>query len=181
MVPPDFDNAATDPTRVNVATMLPQQYNDPGDVFHRTSGRVQNCPAGNEAADVRDILRNYGCTNEVVGTYLDSSAQIQVAVWVTPMPDTAAARGVFNHSGQAGVNDWGIWCPGTGVGSQICQEQWRSATFYARIGFCHRYVMHAYALYVDLRSDSSALPALTLAATAANRSIGAHYIPGAQC
>jgi hypothetical protein len=161
--------------------MLPQQYYDPGDVFHRTSGWVQNCPTGNEAVDVGNTLRNYGCTSEVVGTYLDSSAQIQVAVWVIPMPDAAAAGGVFNDGSQSAVNDWGIWCPGTGVGSQICQEQWRSATSYGRIGFCHRYVMHAAALYVDLRSDSAALPALTLAATAANRSIGAWNVPGTQC
>jgi len=161
--------------------MLPQQYHDPGDVFHRTSGWVQICPAGNEAADVRDILCNYGCRSEVVGTYLDSLAQIQVVVWVVPMPDVSAAEGVYNNSNQPDVNDWGIWCPGTGVGSQTCQEQWRSATFYQRTGFCHRYLMHAYALYVDLRSGSAALPALTLAATAANRSIGAWNIPGTQC
>lgn len=181
-VPPwDFNNVRTDPTQVSVATMLPKQYNDSGITFDRTSGLVHPCPAGQESAALSQTLSQYGCTSEVIGTYLDSSLQIQVTVWVLPLPDSTDAEGAFNSGTQSAANDWGIWCPATGVGSQICQEQWRSATSDGRIGYCHRYVMHAYALYVDLRSDSAVLPVLTSAATAANRSIGAQDIPGAQC
>lgn len=181
-VPPTvFNNEQTDPTQINVGTMLPQQFNDADSVFHRTSGSVQSCPMGNEASDVANSLRDYGCTSAVVGTYLDSSAQMQISVWVFPMPDATAAAGVWNASDQFSTNDWGIWCPGAGVGSQICQEPWRSATSYGRIGYCHRYLMHAAGWYVDFRSGDAAVSELTLAVTAANRSIGAHNIPAAQC
>lgn len=182
-VPPSaFNDAQTDPTQINVDTMLPQKYSDADADFHRTSGSVQPCPMRNEATDVANSLHSYGCTSAVVGTYLDSAAQMQVTVWVIPMPDATAADGAFNDSRLNVVDDWGIWCPGTGVGSQICQGSWRSAMIYARTGSCHRYLMHAEALYVDLRSrDPASLPELTLAATAANRSIGVHYIPAAQC
>lgn len=177
----NFDNVATDSTTISVDAMLPQQHNDFGVYLHRTSGWVKRCPSSNTAGDTGGILRNFGCTSEIVGTYLDSTAQIQVAVWVIPLPDAAAATGAFNAFDQAGAAGWGIVCPVTSVGSRICDKQWRSASLYARIAACHRYLMRAVALYIDLRSDASALPTLTLAATAANRSIGVHNIPGTQC
>jgi hypothetical protein len=41
--------------------------------------------------------------------------------------------------------------------------------------------MHASAVYIDLRSDSAVLPALTSATTAVALSIGPQNIPGADC
>lgn len=180
IAPPDFNNAATDTIPILVATMLPQQYDVSGVIFHRTTGSVQPCPIGNEALDVADTLRNSGCTKEVVGTYLDSSMQIQVTVWVVPTVDSTHAEAVFEAL-DGTPHDWGIWCPVNGVGSQVCQGQWRSAEFEGEVGYCHRYVMHARALYVDLRSDGSSLPALNSAAIAANNVIGDRNIPAAQC
>ncbi len=180
--PGDFNNVATDPTQVSVATMLPHQYNDSGIDFDRTSGSVQPCPIGNETAGVSDTLSRYGCTSEVIGTYLDSSMQIQVTVWVIPLPDLTNAEGVYNTLTASSVpNDWGLWCPNTGAGSQVCQEPWHGAAEGVQINHCHRYLMRALALYVDLQSGSTVLPVLTSAADAAVGAIGPQLIPVAQC
>jgi hypothetical protein len=115
--PSDFDNVATDPTEVSIATMLPQRYNDSGTVFNRTSGSVQQCPTGYENAGVQDTLKAYGRTSEIVGTYLDSSLQIQVTVWV--IHSTAGQRG------RGGI--YNIDRPGESGGPQTWKDEgpWR--------------------------------------------------------
>jgi hypothetical protein len=181
--PSDFDSVATDPTDVNAATMLPQQYNDSGTVFDLTSATVRQCPDSYVTAGVGDTLSADGCTSEIDATYLDSSQQIQVAVWVIPMPDKADAEGAYNALTAPGTaSDWGLLCPTAGIGSQVCQESWQEATQEAWTGSCHRYLTRALALYVDLQSGSALQPVLTSAAEAAVGAIGAQNIsPIAQC
>lgn len=190
VAPSDFDNAATDPTDVSVATMLPQQYDASGTVFNLTSAAAEPCPPASTSAiaSVNDTLQNYGCASEgeIVGTYLDSSQQIQVVVWVIPLPDTTDAFDAYDalttpaaHSDWG--SSWGIWCPVAGTGSQVCQEPWQNATQSAWIGACHRYLVRALALYVDLASDSTLMTVLNSAGNDATFSIGARNIPGANC
>lgn len=179
--PSDFNHVATDPTKVSVATMLPWQYNDSGIVFGRTSGSVRPCPIGDETVGVQDTLGNYGCTSEVIGSYLDSSKQIQVSVWVIPLPDITNAEGADNALRSSGVGAWGLWCPTTGAGSQVCQRPWQTATKSYWTGSCHRYLMRAVALYVDLRSGSAFQTVLSSAADAALDAIGPQNIPVARC
>lgn len=187
VVPSDFDNVATDPTDISVATMLPEQFNDSGVVFNRTSASTGPCPPVNPNADagINDTVKDYGCTNEIAGTYLDSFQQIQVAVWVIPLPDEADAEGAKTTLTVPGVtpSGWGIWCPTTGTGSQVCQgEPWQNAAQYAVVYYCHRYLVRALALYVDLAAGTTVLNALDAAARAAVDAIGAQNIgPTAQC
>jgi hypothetical protein len=174
---------ATDPTDVSVATLLPQQYNDSGIVFNLTSAVLRQCPDSYVSAGVGDTLTAYGCTSEIDGTYLDSSQLIQVSVWVIPMPYAADAKGTYNTLTASGgaPNNWGVLCPDTGIGSQVCQESPQAATQGVWIAYCHRYLMRALALYVDMQSGSALQPALTSAAQAAAGAIGAQNIPIAQC
>ena len=186
LAPSDLDNAATDPTDVSVATMLPQQYDDSGTVFNLTSASAEPCPpvSTGAVASVNNALQNYGCASEgeIVGTYLDSSQQIQVAVWVIPLPDTADADGAYDAlTTSAARSSWGIWCPVTGTGSQVCQGSWQDATQSAWIGACHRYLVRAVALYVDLASDSTLMTVLNSAGDAATMATGPRNIPGAEC
>lgn len=177
-----FNNGATDPTRIGIATLLPQQYDAAGVAFQRETAAEPSCPNGDEETDVANILSNNGCTTEVVGSYLDSEKRILVSVWVVPMPDAADASNAYNAALQSsGERGWGAWCPATGVGSQICHEPWNNAAYAGWTGHCHRYLTRALALYVDLRSGSSAQAALDSAASAANSAIGANNIPAAQC
>jgi hypothetical protein len=183
-VPSDFDNVATDPNQVSVATLLPQQINGSGTVLNLTSGGVKPCPTGQEAAGVKDTLTAYGCASEIVGSYLDSSQQIQVTVWVIPFTDKADADGALSTLTRSGVvNNWGIWCPTNPavVGSQVCNESWQNASGEVGIGVCHRYLMRAFALYVDLAYSSTPLPALASAEQAAEGAIGTQNIPVAAC
>lgn len=181
-MPSDFDNVATDPTEINVMTMLPQQYAAAGITFQRKTGAVQPCPDGGELPSVADNLREYGCTTQVVGSYLDSAEQIQVSVWVVPLPDAVKASGIYStFMGSGNEYGWGAWCPKTGTGSQLCHEQWGDATYSGWLGHCHRYLARALALYVDLRSGSAAQTALDSAASAATTAVGANNIPIARC
>ena len=185
VVPSDFDNAATDPTVISAASMLPQQFYDSGTTYSLTSSSADPCPPVSSAADagVNNTVQSYGCTDEIIGTYLDSARQIQVAVWVIPLPDKGDAVGVYNTLTAPGTTDnWGIVCPDTGAGSQVCQGQpWQNATRGGWIAHCHRYLIHAVALYVDLAPYSSLQPALTATADAAVGAIGPQNIPIANC
>ena len=186
-VPSDFDNVATDPTVISVATMLPQHFSDSSTVFNRVSASTELCPPASTSAtaSVNNTLQNYGCAGqgEVVGNYLDSTQQIQVVVWVIPFPDKADAGGAYNIlEPGAAAPDWGIWCPPTGTGSQDCQGQaWQDATQYAWTFACHRYLMRTLALYVDLAPDSNLGAALNSAAKAAVTAVGPETNPIAYC
>jgi hypothetical protein len=182
IVPSDYNNVGTDPTDVGVNTMLPLQYNDSGIVFSRTSGWAVACGTY-ASAGVSQTLNDYGCTSEVVGTYLNSFLQIQVAVWVVPLPSSTDSEGLYNTLAQGGTpGSWGILCPEAGVtGSWVCQHSWLDATRGGRIGYCHRYLVRAVALYVDLQSDSALESVLTAAAEAADGAIGPQNIPIARC
>jgi hypothetical protein len=166
--------------------MLPQTYNASGTIFNLTSGSVEPCPpvSTTSPANVNSTVQNYGCANEgeIAGTYLDSSQQIQVAVWVIPFPDAADADSAYNALKSVPSNAWGIWCPTTGTGSQVCQGQpWQYATQAAWIGACHRYLVRALALYVDLAPYSNLAPALNSAADEATLSVGPRNIPFTHC
>ncbi|HEY6492458.1 MAG TPA: hypothetical protein VIZ43_04235 [Trebonia sp.] len=184
VTPSDFDNVQTDPTEVSVATMLPLQFNDSGVIFNRTSTSVDSCPpvSVNATAGVNQTVQNYGCTSEVVGTYLGTYEQVQVSVWVIPLPDAAESAGAYNTLKSGAVSDWGIWCPDTGTGSQVCGEPWRDADQGAWTGWCHRYIVRASAIYLDLAPYSSSLqPTLDSAAASAASAIGPQNISIAAC
>jgi hypothetical protein len=182
-VPSDYDNVATDPTDVTVATMLPEQFNDSGLVFSRTNGFSANCPDSDVDNGVSDTLQADGCTQEFIGDYLGSYREIQVTVWVIPMPYTSASVNAYNTLATPGsANDWGIWCPTAGVGAPVCQGPWQDATRARYMGTCHRYLVRALALDVNLAPDSSLQPDITAAARAAIHALGAENLgPIAAC
>jgi len=80
-----------------------------------------------------------------------------------------------------GASIWGIWCPDTGTGSAMCSEDWQDATAAAWIGYCHRYVIRAYAIYVNLRDDPSLENSLFAIAENGTHAIGPQNIPGGSC
>lgn len=187
VVPSDFDSVATDPTDVDTTTMLPQDFNESGTVFTLTSSTMKDCPTGEESASVSGTLTSYGCLSEIIGTYLDSSQQIQVTVWVVPFPNKTDAEGAYNTLKPSfTVSNWGIWCPTNTavVGSQVCQgDSWQNASHELGMGTCHRYLIRTLALYVDLASPSGAQPDLALqgAVQGADGAIGTQNVPVAAC
>jgi len=174
-----FDNGATDPSIVSITLAL--QFKDGGTLYNRESSAAESCTATNQNADVSLALTAYGCTTEIDGTYLDSADQILVVAWVVPLPDKAKAADAYDVLKSVGVDDWGIWCPDLGAGSQVCHEAWQNSTQGEWTAYCHRYLIRAFATYVDLRVAPALESSLIKTAHAAVDAIGPQDIPNANC
>ncbi|MFB9905972.1 serine/threonine-protein kinase [Allokutzneria oryzae] len=170
--PADLDRESSDKTPLSVAALLPSSFRDSKNVhYNRKSSGVRECVTQYMDQQVRNFLLRSRCGNAVAGTYVDNSQQILVMVWVVPMPDESTAETAYNS---AGSGSWGIICPRSGPGSEICdnnkdtsraqQSGWRRQT--------HRYLIKSSAFYINLTHDSSAKPWLDAAAKEAVQSAG---------
>ncbi|WP_035792527.1 hypothetical protein [Kitasatospora mediocidica] len=148
--------------------------------YTSTSGSLQSCLAGHESQDVQTVLRNGGCVNQIVGTYSDSSANIMVIVFVEPMTNSQTATAGYNSLSSAYDNDWGLWCPKTGTGAQICDngEDTSRATQFGYTNRTHRYLIHTLAIYANLGTDKSDTPWTDSAASAAVEAAGPQNYAG---
>jgi serine/threonine protein kinase len=181
--PVSLDSENTDQTPLTVGSLFPQTFNSTDGTFTKTDGGSTSCPA-DEGGNVKTVLIQYGCTRQIDATYLDQSNQIEVSAWVIPLSDSQTATATYNAiSSNWSSPSWGLLCPSSGPGSNLCQNHpsWSSATQGGWIGVCHRYMMAATANYVDLRTDSSVASELTTITEAAGGVIGPENIAGGKC
>lgn len=181
--PHSLDNAQADQTPLASDALLPKSFTDSkGVVYTMTSGGLQSCLTSHESQDVQTVLRNGSCTNQVVGTYTDSQAHILVDVLVEPMADTPTATAGHNTLTSATSDAWGIWCPRTGAGSKLCDDNVNTsrATQSGYITNHHRYLIHSWAFYISLTTDGSVEPWTDAAASAAVDAAGPQNYQGNQ-
>ncbi|MBS2552179.1 serine/threonine protein kinase [Catenulispora sp. NL8] len=171
--PATWDLSTTDQTPFNPDALLPVTFTDSkGVVYNATNRWTDTCLNKNESSYLQGVLTKYKCTNQAIGTYTDSAGRVLVDIAVLPLPDTPTAKNAFTDidTKQAyTLDDWGIWCPSTGPGADICAQH-KSTTNAQEYGYVqpdHRYLVHAVAFYVNLTSDQSARAWLDAAATSA--------------
>ncbi|HEY1176440.1 MAG TPA: serine/threonine-protein kinase [Phytomonospora sp.] len=176
---PTFDSntlndESTDETPIDASALLPDEFTDSEDVLYtlRSSG-PDDCVQDTQESNVNDLLKDGGCDEMIVGTYVDHSDQILVAVMVMPLSDDDAAIDAYEKATDTYTQDWGIWCPADGeTGDEVCDDgDWSSATMSGWISQQYRYLVHTTALYINVSQDSSASdwtdPAAEAAANAA--------------
>ena len=176
--PATWDTSSTDQTAFTPDALLPVSFtDDKGVVYTATNRWTDKCVNSYESAQLKALLTQYQCQNQAIGTYTDSSGRVLVDVAVLPLPDAQTAKTAFQTmqgKNAFTVEDWGIWCPKTGPGSDVCGsgKNTGSAQQYGYIQPDHRYLVHAVSLYINLTTDQSAQTWLKPAATSAAKQGG---------
>ena len=162
---PEFDpstlnDASTDETPLTSTALLPDEFTDSeGVLYTLRSAGTDSCVQSSQEDNVQDILSDGGCDEMVVGSYVDHTDQILVAVMVMPMTDDGAAMDAYDKSSDTYTEDWGIWCPPDGdTGAEVCEDDsyWWDATMSGYLSQSYRYLVHSTALYINVSQDESA-------------------------
>lgn len=178
MDPATWDKADTDKTHFAADQLLPLSFTDSkGVVYTATNQWTDKCVNSYESAQLKALLTKYKCDQQAIATYLDKDHKIMVDIAVLPLPDADSASNAFKDlqaKNAFTIDDWGVWCPRTGPGSEICSanKDTTNAQQYGYIQPDHRYLVHAVSLYVNLTSDATAQDWLKPAATSAARQGG---------
>ena len=176
--PATWDSASTDQTAFISDALLPASFTDAkGVVYTATNRWTGKCVNSYESAQLKAMLTQYKCDSQAIGTYTDGDGRILVDVAVLPLPDAQTAQSAFKDmqgKNAFTVEDWGIWCPKSGPGADICtsNKNTGNAQQYGYIQPDHRYLVHAVSLYVNLSADPSAQDWLKPAATSAAKQSG---------
>jgi hypothetical protein len=176
--PASLDDASTDQTPLTAQALLPASFKDTkGVVYTATNRWTTDCVDSFESSALKTILNKYSCTGQAIGTYTDSQGRILVDLEVMPLSDSQAATNAYQDMKTAKAftfQDWGIWCPKSGAGSAICEQNqsFGNAQQYGYILPYHRYVLHATSIYVNLSSDPSTQDYLNPAATSGAKAAG---------
>lgn len=176
--PAVLDSSGTDQTPMSATALLPDSFKDTkGVVYTATNRWTQNCSDDYESQALKDILSRYNCDQQAIGTYTDATGKILVDLEVMPLDDASSATSMYQDMKAADAftfKDWGIWCPKTGAGSEICADSKNTsgAQQYGYILPFHRYVLHAVSVYINLSSDASAQDWLNPAATSGAKAAG---------
>jgi serine/threonine protein kinase len=176
--PASWDSSSTDQTLFDPDALLPVSFTDSkGVVYTATNRWTDKCVNSYESTRLKAMLTQYKCDSQAIGTYTDSDGRVMVDIAVLPLPDAPTAQTAFKDmQGKSAftVEDWGIWCPKSGPGADICTsgKSTGNAEQYGYIQPDHRYLVHAVSLYVNLTTDKSALTWLTPAATSAAKQGG---------
>jgi hypothetical protein len=176
--PASLDQASTDGTPLTAQALLPESFTDSQGVVYTVTNRwTTDCVDSYESSSLKTLLNKYHCTNQAIGTYTDAKGRILVDLEVLPLSDAQAAQNAYQDMKTAKTftfQDWGIWCPKPGAGSQICEQNqsFSGAQQYGYILPYHRYVLHAASIYVNLSSDATAQDYLNPAATSGAKAAG---------
>ena|GEM_PF-1053626 len=176
--PATWDAASTDQTQFTSDALLPVSFTDSkGVVYTATNRWTDKCVNSYESSRLKAMLTQYKCTDQAIGTYTDSDGRIMVDIAVLPLPDAQTAQTAFKDmQGKKAftVEDWGIWCPKSGAGADICtsDKSTGDAQQYGYIQPDHRYLIHAVSLYTNLTTDNAAQEWLNPAATSAAKQGG---------
>ncbi len=176
--PTSLDRESTDQTPLTTGALLADTFVDEKGVEHKLEGAdVRQCITEYMSQEVRDLLTNTGCRNSVTATYVDRSGQIMTMLWVVPMPDATTAQTTYDATGSG---SWGVLCPQTGPGAEICDNN-LDVTKARQSGYTrrtHRYLITSKSLYINLTTDDTATPWLDAAADQAVTSAGPENHPG---
>ena len=176
--PATWDKAGSDKTQFAADQLLPASFTDSkGVVYTATNQWTDKCVNTYESAQLKTLLTKYKCDQQAIGTYVDKDRKILLDIAVLPLPDAESASNAFKDlqaKNAFTIDDWGVWCPRTGAGSEICSasKDTSNAQQYGYIQPNHRYLVHAVSLYVNLTSDATAQDWLKPAATGAARQGG---------
>ncbi|NUR59649.1 MAG: serine/threonine protein kinase [Catenulispora sp.] len=176
--PATWDKAGTDKTQFVANQLLPTTFTDSkGVVYNATNQWTDDCVNSYESAQLKTLLTKYKCEKQAISTYVDKDNKILVDIAVLPLPDADSAANAFKDmqaKSAFNADDWGVWCPRTGPGSDICGagKDTTNAQQYGYLQPNHRYLVHAVAMYVNLTSDATAQDWLKPAATSAAKQGG---------
>ena len=175
--PATWDKVGTDKTQFVASQLLPTTFTDSkGVVYNATNQWIDDCVNSYESAQLKTLLTKYKCEKQAISTYVDKDNKILVDIAVLPLPDADSANNAFKDMQAKSaftVDDWGVWCPRTGPGADICSgKDTTNAQQYGYIQPNHRYLVHAVAMYVNLTSDAAAQDWLKPAATSAAKQGG---------
>jgi hypothetical protein len=178
----DPNNVSTDLTPLTASALLPQTFTDSnGDTFTlQAGGPRQTCLSSDQTSTAQHILSQYGCTEEVTGSYTNENDVMLVSVNVFPLSSSSTAQQAYSAMEQAKddgdlhAGDFGVWCPTSGTGAVCNNNGFSAATKEGSFDSDDRYVIVADALWINLSQDTSSTYEgdLSASATAAVTSAG---------
>jgi hypothetical protein len=181
----EMDSASSDPAPFTTDAMLPSTFTDSKGIQYSLQGAgTHSCVQDQMSSDVQSVMRKYGCSQVLTGSYtvdsstITSNSDILVSVEVFAFKDASTADSVYNSFPQGGSWDFGIWCPKSGNGAKPCSSsssEYSSATKSESEVNDHRYLVEATALYTNLTTDSSAKAWTDAAVKEAVNSCGPEY------
>lgn len=160
----EMDDSSTDPAPYSADALLPNTFTDSKNVEYTLQGAgTHDCVQDQMSSDVQSVMRKYGCSQVLTGSYTVSSGatsknDILVSVEVFAFKDASTAHDVYNSFSENGSWDFGIWCPNSGDGAKPCDassSQYDNATKSEVEVDDHRYLIEATALYTNMTTDSS--------------------------
>lgn len=183
--PDSLNNMSTDRTPFKAAALLPLEFtDDQGIRYKRIASDPRPC-GGSASSDVRSVLNQVDCVRAMTGDYVVQSNavtdnnDILVNVQVMPLSDEVAAQAALDSFQSGTYYEFGIWCPAEGTGSDDCSSSYQGAQKFSDIGYDHRYLIEATALWTDL-SPNQGTSFLSSAVAAAVANSGPQNYPGNQ-
>ncbi|GIG61872.1 hypothetical protein Lfu02_62440 [Longispora fulva] len=171
--PASLDGQSTDNTPLTAAALLPDSFTDAkGVVYNRKGSGTEGCNTNYKQSHVNDALSAAHCQAVMGGTYVDNSEQILVAVWVVPLADTETAQSAYASLKDVHTGDWGILCPASGAGADVCHKDIGSARKAGYTHQHHRYLTSTVAIYINLTESTTADTWLDAAAKKAAEEAG---------
>ncbi|MET9486963.1 hypothetical protein [Nocardia sp. NPDC006630] len=167
-----LDTAAGDKTPFTTDALLPQSFTDAKQVkYTLRGGGVHDCITSGMSRNVKSILTSHQCTQLVSGSYVDTSDQILVSIDVFAFATADEASGLYNAIKDQD-QDWTVWCPKTGAGASVCDNNAGWGTYRAWGLQNHRYLYESTAMYINLTRDKSITDWLDAAASALDKQAG---------
>ena len=159
---PDPSSASPSPTPSTAPALLPSDFTDSdGESFTMVSTGPESCITKYQNATVQNILTQYNCVSQMVGSYVNDAGTILVSIQVMPMTDESTAQQVDSAMQQAAADgdlhsgDMGLWCPKSGTGSVCDSNYFSAATKEGWYGYTSQYFLDADAVWINLSQDTS--------------------------
>ncbi|WP_327139635.1 hypothetical protein [Nocardia sp. NBC_01327] len=167
-----LDSAAGDKTPFTTDALLPQSFTDAKQVkYTLRGGGVHDCITSGMSRNVKSILNSHQCSQLVSGSYVDTSDQILVSIDVFAFATADEASRLYN-SIKDQDQDWTVWCPKTGAGASVCDNNAGWGTYRGWGLQNHRYLYESTAMYINLTRDKSITDWLDAAASALDKQAG---------
>ena len=158
----DPGNASTDQTPFTAGALLPSGFTDSdGEHFTLRSAGPESCITRYENDTAQNILTQYNCVSQMIGSYTNDAGTILVSIEVMPMADEQTAQQVYNavthalNDGDIHAGDLGTWCPKSGTGSVCDSSYFSAATKWFEFTYDYRYFLNANAVWINLSQDTS--------------------------
>lgn len=157
---PGPDSQSTDQGPFTAGSLLPTAFTtEDWRHFARQSATSEQCSTQTQIAQY--LFIRYGCTKQLVGTYVDDGNEMLVAIEVVPLADESTAKQLTESvksevdDGNIHSGDFGFWCPPNPIGDACRSSEFGAVTKRGSFTCSGRYFVNADAIWATASRDTS--------------------------